>query len=773
MKKFDFHPLFCHLYAAVVLVVTFGVYIKTLAPTVSFFDSGELISAAYTLGVAHPPGYPLYVLLGWFFSKIPVGGNVAYRLNLMSACFAALAAMMAYYVTYGLISVRQQPVDTPDTPTSSSSVERLLYPVIAMIAALTFAFSLTHWRQAVIAEVYSLNAFLCGLVLLLLFMWQRSAGRSAALLYLTAFLFGLGFGDHQMIAFLAIAAVFLVLRTDWSIVLRWRALLLIGLCLGLGFTVYLQVPIRARANPPINWGNASTVKQFKWLILREGYANVERGHAVRKFWDLLRGQETRTEESGARTEQDAGSPATLRQTQDVANSGAQDAAAPMSAPAESGSFWQRVRASLLYQQLATFNPLREFGYFGVALAFVGLGYGVMRIRIPTLTLVIALVSLVLSLVLIGDPPAENVFLVEEFHTPAYLCVSVLIGLGIAAIARGVLWLIGAGLALQYAAVLVLAVAFLVLPSTQVLLHLKTVDRRWNYVAYDYGSNILHSLQPDAILFTWGDSGAFPLWYLHYVEGVRPDVTLIHVPHLGTNWYVESLPPELFISDNPFDVHDGNFVALLDEIVQKNSPARPIYFDYSSSHALMLPYALLPHGVVYKLALPGDALDEHVWERYSLRGLVAFSLTAKDLDRLRQESQIPEDIAGPLMPLIGEIFTTESDFLATVAQYIGTERSRQYQEFLLIHALFHPDIARDPDIDRTFLMYGSARLELGNFYLERGELEKASAQFNAAVRFDSSLGNGIVQMLQFRDSMYGGHVPQPSSESPPEPSTGSD
>ena len=63
MKKRDFQDILQHIYAAFVGLVTFWIYVKTLAPTVSFFDSGELISAAYTLGVAHPPGYPLYVLL--------------------------------------------------------------------------------------------------------------------------------------------------------------------------------------------------------------------------------------------------------------------------------------------------------------------------------------------------------------------------------------------------------------------------------------------------------------------------------------------------------------------------------------------------------------------------------------------------------------------------------------------------------------------------------------------------------------------------------------
>jgi len=70
MKKRDFQDMLYHFYAAIVALATFWIYVKTLAPTVSFFDSGELISAVHSLGVAHPPGYPLYVLLGWLFSKL-------------------------------------------------------------------------------------------------------------------------------------------------------------------------------------------------------------------------------------------------------------------------------------------------------------------------------------------------------------------------------------------------------------------------------------------------------------------------------------------------------------------------------------------------------------------------------------------------------------------------------------------------------------------------------------------------------------------------------
>ncbi|MEJ2068093.1 MAG: hypothetical protein P8Y09_09170, partial [Deltaproteobacteria bacterium] len=326
------------------------------------------------------------------------------------------------------------------------------------------------------------------------------------------------------------------------------------------------------------------------------------------------------------------------------------------------------------------------------LVVVGLLYSLIVYRVIGVTFLIAVLSLLIFIVIIGDPPEENLFLLDEFHTPSYLLLAVWIGIGAMAIARAALWVASLDRRWQYVVVFVLAVFFLFPPGLQMWKNLKLVNRRRNYVAYDYASNILNSLKPNAILFTWGDSGAFPLWYLHIVEKKRPDVTLIHVPHLGTDWYVEQLPKDLFISDDPFHKYEGYLPPMIDEIVHKNSFSRPVYFDYSSTHAMMPPYDLIPHGLVYKVAIPGDTLDEDIWNRYRFRGI---------LDQTRHH------------------------------------------------------IALDPDVRRTFLMYGSARIELGHYYLDRDLLDKAAAEFNAAVQFDPSLGDGIVRMLQFRDKMLGG------------------
>lgn len=657
---------FSILYAGIVLIVTFWAYMKTLAPTVSFFDSGELIAAAHTLGIAHPPGYPTYVLLGWFFSKLPLG-SVAWRINLMSACFASLASFMGYWISlYMMTAVSHAKGQPPLKGGVPAEPERIIPPVFALYAAAMFAFSPTHWRHAVIAEVYSLNTFFCGLILLVLCLWRRqqlaasdpSQPQRVWLLYLAAWLFGFGFGNHQTISLLSAAACFLVLITAPRILTSLKSLALILLCLLLGLSIYLLLPIRAAQDPALKWGNPVTFKEFKWLVMREGYDHVQRGDGLQTLWNAIRGP---------------------------AKAGEHEPTGKYPAESEAGLL-TRVRRSLFWKQLRSFDPVEEFGYWGIMLALIGLIYGLATARVETAALLIGLVTMVVFIVLIGDPPEENIFLVKEFHAPSYLIVSVWFGLGMMAVARAVLWLVPpAYRKTQYGCLFGLAVYFLLLPGQQVWTHLREVDRRQNYVAYDYAGNVLKSLQPDAILFTWGDSGAFPLWYMQIVEEKRPDVTLLHAPHLTSKWFLESLPDELF-KVPPSGVNDErDLYAVIDSIVQKNVGDRPVYFDFSSAHSLVPQYPMVLNGITYKVGVPGDSTDTEIWKRYRFRGI-----------------------------------------------------------------LDDTQVAMDPDIRRTFSIYGTAQFELGSYFLEQEQLEEAARHFNLAVRFDPSLGDIIIKQLDARD-----------------------
>ena len=134
---------------AVILILSLFVYLSALCPGIALGDAGELISASYTLGIAHPPGYPVYTLPGKLFTFLPFG-TIAGRINLMTALFGALAGM---FLSKFLILT---------TKKASSG-----------ILALLLVFSPLFWQSSVAAEVYSLNMLFISTLLLLAY---RSTG---------------------------------------------------------------------------------------------------------------------------------------------------------------------------------------------------------------------------------------------------------------------------------------------------------------------------------------------------------------------------------------------------------------------------------------------------------------------------------------------------------------------------------------------------------------------------------------------------------------------
>ena len=154
MKKLN------NIFALITFLYAFIIYMITMAPTTSFWDCGEFIATAITLGVPHPPGTPFYLLLGNFFSQLPTFSDLGARVNLISPIFSALAVMFLYLIIVQLIEQWRGKVKSwPDC---------LIVYGSAIIGAFTFAVSDSHWFNAVEAEVYSLSTFFTSIVVWLI-----------------------------------------------------------------------------------------------------------------------------------------------------------------------------------------------------------------------------------------------------------------------------------------------------------------------------------------------------------------------------------------------------------------------------------------------------------------------------------------------------------------------------------------------------------------------------------------------------------------------------
>jgi hypothetical protein len=241
------------------IIITLGfAYARTLAPGITWAnngaDSGDLVTAAATLGVAHPTGYPTYLLLVRLFQFIPLG-DLAFRANL----FSMVAAMVAVVIVYAI--VRQMLLFATWCATAAAG-----------IAALAFGLSPVFWSQAVVAEVHSLNALFVALILLFTLRtlrqpipvaWWSERFQGVAI--------GLALGNH--ITLLLPAAGWLVTT---GLRVQQRQIVAIAdrlLWIGIGLLVYLYLPLRAAAHPPINWGAPSDWESFWWVISGQPYHN--------------------------------------------------------------------------------------------------------------------------------------------------------------------------------------------------------------------------------------------------------------------------------------------------------------------------------------------------------------------------------------------------------------------------------------------------------------------------------------------------------------------
>jgi len=267
-----------HGVAAVVSAVAFLVYLRTLAPTVSFIDSGELAAVACTLGVAHPTGYPLFTLLGWVFSKLPIASEEIVRLNIMAAVFCAAGVYFFFHVVYLVLTLVAKRM--------SSMSKRRDVPPLALISAsaacsLILAFSETYWSQALSIEVYSLHLLLLSIVILSFLKasfsepgeypegntWLNSAGWWM----LFAFTLGLAFANHMTTILLAPGFVYLYFATQGNGAASWRRIGKLAIPFLLGLSVYLYLPIRALQSPALNWGNTATLEKFLWHLSGKQY----------------------------------------------------------------------------------------------------------------------------------------------------------------------------------------------------------------------------------------------------------------------------------------------------------------------------------------------------------------------------------------------------------------------------------------------------------------------------------------------------------------------
>lgn len=488
----------------ILFFLVFALYLFTLHPSVSpYRDSGDLIVASHTLGIAHPPGYPLYVLSGKLFSVAVPFGNAAYRANVMSAFSGALAiALLALCVSR-------------------------LFPGLpyAPFLVLFLAFSPAFWRLSQVSEMYSLNAFFAALILYLALL-VRDGRQKMPALYLLGLVSGLATANHQTILFMYPALLWFAAVT---LKLKAKDLAFAALFFMLGWSIYVFLPLRAATGPVSNWGDTTSLEGFLRLITRADYGGMKLHPEQSTFaWTL----------------------------------------------------------PLIFKHLLVYGNslVQQFTWIGLAAGC----YGIVRARRERY-FIFLLVSLIISgpafVIFSNLPPAERTTLpiLEPHLVLPNLLFAVFICAGLSPLL--------ARFAGRAAAAALLVFAF--------ASHAGLCAYRGDFFAYNYGRDLLSTVEKGAIVYDPDDATAFITSYLQNVEGKRRDV--IPASFFRTRWGYErmkKLHPEIL---PVHEITSGRELARI--ILDFNRDKRPVYAELPGKFGDAAPS--YPRGILNRLSAGGE------------------------------------------------------------------------------------------------------------------------------------------------------------------------
>ncbi len=578
-------------------------YVITLGPTTAFWDTSEYITTAHILGVPHPPGNPLFVIVGkaWLLLTAWTGLEVAMRINLLSATVSAGAAVFWFLAVMRIWA--------------HFTENRAVALMAAFCAVLVGGTAYTVWAQSNVNEkVYTVSLLFVAAISYLAMLWEDHSDtyRGDRIMVLIAFLLGLGATNHQMSLLPLPALAVFVLWHNHGRLMSWKSVaivaggLIAGVALGaalqglgwplpqlwlyagaislvavvlsprvavagtvfllVGFSVQLLfVPIRSALNPIIDEADPECV------VLTED------GERQNRIIDAVIPKQYET---------GFGEKKLAVQCEKLAASIAREqyqkppwAEEQSPRGAQFAMFWQyfdwqwartlpiglRGLATMLFLAFGIVGLVRHargdldsFVYFATFLATITV-------------LLIFYLNFKYGYSTYAEVPLDRREVRERdyFYVFSFNVWGLYAGMGIATVWK---W-IGDRMATpgDDTRGLRLASPLLGIAFVPMIFNFALADRRGDYSARDWAWNVLQSVEPYGIVFTNGDNDTFPLWYLQEVEGIRRDVTVIVHSYLGTKWYPKQLreltkpcpegvdplaTPSVVVCQRPFDLENA-------------------------------------------------------------------------------------------------------------------------------------------------------------------------------------------------------------------------
>ncbi|PIE51707.1 hypothetical protein CSA37_04920 [Candidatus Fermentibacteria bacterium] len=681
--------------AAAAALAAFIVYLLTLAPSVSFWDSGEYITCSWVAGIPHPPGVPFFVLMGRFstllFGFMP---SVAARVNLMCA--------LAGTVTIGLTARLVQ------RWSSRMNLEPWLYRPVSAAAALLAGFSYTVWRNNNAAETYAMAGLLSMLILWVFDLWierrlhNRPAGKQ---LLLTGYLMTLSIGNHlsALIVVLPIVSMY-ILYAIRKKAFEWKNPSFIVVFLTfmvLAFSVHLYMPLRAIQNPEINETNPCRWTEFRKALEREQYGQVSIldrkgpfGEQLGLFREYLSWQ--------------IGKPSAWTD--------------PMGSPG--GVLW-----AFLWLGLAL---LALTGLFAL-----GAGRKDLLVLLG-LTFFMASFAFVVYLNFKTGPEGTALGEVRErdyFFGASFIFFAVLSMIGAGSLFKN----------LKKSGARRFAWILMFFPLTALAANWHMCDRSGDYAARDYGINLLESCPENAVIITNGDNDTFPLWFAQGVLGVRRDVIISNLSLMNTRWYMKQLmekdplllsyDPELVDSMEPVFIWGPNFFHVTSDGMPVTSPLERTILDdtFNSSWPWVM-----EHG---ELAITVPSLGRGNQGSVPMQDLLLINMV-KNRDIHGREVVIAGTVASDNRKYVQDYLQMQgitfqimdSPVRTEVNPDFGWEKSQNY----LTTGLTDPGVYKDDQAVQIARNYASCYSRMAGQFLASGDSERALSSLAMAENLFSAM-----------------------------------
>ncbi|MEW6615736.1 MAG: DUF2723 domain-containing protein [Thermodesulfobacteriota bacterium] len=542
-----------------IFILTFLFYLNTASPGILLPDSPEFVAASFGLGVAHPPGYSFYLLMGRLFSLIPVG-NLAWRMNLMSALFASFTVVIIYLSSKRVLEAVFPEKGLGKQNTKWGHIRETIYKSSASIVALLFAFSSSFWSYAINTEAYSTNCFLLAATLFSLILYVSSKEKPTTnmtlsfptqkrqrFLYLTSLLIGLLLAFHTVnLIYVGLFIGFVVVKTIYmngkkEIKIENSFLALFFFLLGISVLFYL--PIRSMSLPFINIGDSAN------------------------WWD----------------------------------------------------FFKTVTGKIYTGELSLFSiPLREKAYnllyslksighqFTLPLAGIGL-VGIYLLLKKKIMTFLMLLSVALANILFFANydlgASRNESFPSQLFLPFYIVFSVFLSVGLAGIAKWAISRVNFSTVTKFSSLSLIIILVIRFPFYE---NYKVSDSSLDRYFYEFGKRRVETFEPNSVfLCTNSKNSLFFLWYFNVIENRRLDIdSMLINPFVKTSLEKTLKEPKFGnvskelkgrIFNNTIEVRS----MIMDSLLKNYLPRFPFYINNPEGY-IGEEYVRIPEGNVYRI-----------------------------------------------------------------------------------------------------------------------------------------------------------------------------